>query len=215
MNKIEIKYFCKILEPRYLQNIYKIFLFSSLLELNDKRKDNKRIKIEELGVIMISKAWNLIFFTNLKLGNLDGIRKLCEKIEIKYNISRNESEFSLLNKLQEVIDKDEEIKVELNKIMQYPVPRLLTPFYLEELNGVLEQNRNKIINKLSKESDKALYKIFEENKEIEINKKWSNYLIHNKFIIELYIYNALIKFLYSKKNTSDEIELFINQMLLK
>lgn len=181
---VELNSFSRILENK-LSSSYKIFWFFGIYE--EIIKGNKYISFRKLVCRMIVGAWYPVTQYKLSLGIQDRLYDLVILIHEKYNIPCDMNK----NKLLEVIENIEDVEVEkrIKTLHDYVPYRLLTPFYTKELastKDIFKKNdnkRNKFIAGLTKEDERAIYKIDIDNKVIEINDSWYKYIRVNQTII--------------------------------
>ncbi|HAR84672.1 MAG TPA: HNH endonuclease [Clostridium sp.] len=197
---VDLNSFSRILEEN-LSSSYKIFWFFGIYE--EIIKGNKYISFRKLVCRMIVGAWYPVTQYKLSLGIQDRLFDLVILIHEKYNIPCDMNK----NKLLEVIENIEDVEVEkrIKTLHDYVPYRLLTPFFAKELaltKDIFKKNdyeRNKFIARLTKEDERAIYKIDVDNKVIEINDSWYKYIRANQTIICGWMHYNLVCYL-QKRN---------------
>ena len=169
-------------------NAYKFLFFLALLkQLETKKENNEHIFVlDNLAIEMAVLAWYPLKFFHLSLGKQDQIGKIVSYLntsEIKYNITHP----SFQNALKVSI-KQQYKKIKLKQIIKYVPYRLLSSFFHQQLKGIKDSQKNKIITQLSNEGftdNISLYRFVEHNQQqaIQINPEWENYLRINFKII--------------------------------
>ena len=197
---VDLNSFSRILEDK-LSSSYKIFWFFGIYE--EIIKGNKYIPFRRLVCRMIAIAWYPVTQYKLNLGIQDRLYDLVMLIHERYNIPCDEKEYKLLDFLENV--RDVEIEKRIKVLHEYVPYRLLTPFFTKELaltKEVFKKNdskRNKFIAQLTKEDERAIYKIDVDNKMIEINDSWYKYIRVNQAIVCGWMHYKLVCYL-QKRN---------------
>jgi hypothetical protein len=197
---VDLNSFSRILEDK-LSSSYKIFWFFGIYE--EIINGNKYISFRKLVCRMIASAWYPVTQYKLNLGIQDRLYDLVMLIHERYNIPCDEKEYKLLDFLENV--QDVEIEKRIKVLHEYVPYRLLTPFFTKELaltKDIFKKNdnkRNKFIAQLTKEDERAIYKIDVDNKMIEINDSWYKYIIANQTIICGWMHYKLVCYL-QKRN---------------
>ncbi|MHB8032539.1 HNH endonuclease [Clostridium botulinum] len=147
---------------------------------------------------MIVAAWYPIMQYKLSFGVFDNLKRPINYVALKYGFASNCDESELLKFLCE--NEDDELKKMMRNLTCMVPYRLLSSFFTEYLKGKNKSSKNKIIEKLSLESDTCFYKIIKEGKnKILINEYWAQYLNENYRVIKSWIYYKLVCFL-QKRN---------------
>lgn len=161
-------------------NSYKYTFFIGILELI-KLKEFKTtiLKYDELASMMVAVAWVPHCYFKLKLGNRDQTKIILDQISIPKKITSH-------NQLFQHIYKDKFInKIDL---LEYVPHRLIRPFFSIETRGIKDSQINKLVEQLSQKyfySDSPpLYRVDDENKQIELSENWKSYLQNNYAIVK-------------------------------
>lgn len=178
-----------------LSTSYKLFWFQSIFK--EVIEQNQIISFERIVYRMIASAWYPLVHYNLNFGKMDQLGKLIQYIKNTYNFDHTTKETELLKFLES--QKDQKIKKSIIDFCKYVPYRLLTPFYTDDLKGLKDGVKNKIIENKSNLTEDGLYKILSSEKKIIINPKWFEYINHNQSIILGWINYKLIYYL-QKKN---------------
>lgn len=177
-------------------NSYKFYWFLAITH-SIKNSNKTTLKIDDLIIKMLVEIWYPINFFQLSFGKQDqfiiAISKLVTQLNIPININKNE----LINIIYENIE-NENIKSIIKKLSRFVPFRFISSWFPNELRGILDVQKNQIISKLSIENfndieRSALYKV--DNKQIEINQYWHEYLKTNISILESYTYWHLLNYL--------------------
>lgn len=208
---VDLNSFSRILEEN-LSSSYKIFWFFGIYE--EIIKGNKYIPFRKLVCRMIVGAWYPVTHYKLSLGIQDRLYDLVILIHEKYNIPCEMNK----NKLLELIENIEDVEVEkrIKKLRDYVPYRLLTPFFAKELaltKDIFKKNdyeRNKFIARLTKEDERAIYKIDVDNRVIEINDSWYKYIRANQTIICGWMHYNLACYL-QKSNKLPDLILYMDK----
>lgn len=180
-NKVDSRTFSRLLDDDKVVVSYKMYWLFGILE--EVTLGNTEIEFNKVVARMIVAAWYPIMRYKLSFGAFDNLKGPVNYVALKYGFTSKCDESELLKFLCESKDK------ELNKMMwdlTCMVPyRLLSPFFKDKLKGKHKSSINKIIEKLSLESDTCLYKIIKEGKNrILINENWAQYLNENYRVIK-------------------------------
>lgn len=187
-----------------MTNSYKIFWFLGVFEeiiINKKRE----ILFKEVVARMIVKAWYPLLNYKLNFGSQDQMAKNINRINDEYINDRDISKYNLYKRLSNSNDDGlERIMKEFYKYVPY---RLLRGFYRSELRGLKDAVINKSIEELARTDDKVFYKINSENKSININVNWYDYILKNQNIIKGWANYNLILFLQHRNPSVPSIPL--------
>lgn len=197
-DKIDARTFSRLLDEDKVVASYKMYWLLGILD--EVSLGKKEIYFDQIIARMIVYAWYPILQYKMSFGRFDNLQRPITYVHKKEGIPANCEEKKLLDYL--VSSEDKELK-SMMKELTYNVPyRLLSPFFFEELHGVKDSSKNKLITYLSQNSDRCLYKIFKGDRDkIIINKGWGEYLRDNYKLIKSWIYYKLIGFI-QKRNTN-------------
>lgn len=197
---VDLNSFERILEEK-LSSSYKIFWFFGIYK--EIIRGNKYMSFRRLVCRMIASAWYPVTQYKLNLGIQDRLYDLVILIQDKYNIACDEKEDKLLDFLENI--EDIEVEKRIKSLHEYVPYRLLTPFFskeLAEVNEIFGKNdskRHKFIAELTKQYDRAIYRIDDDNKMIEVNDSWYKYIRDNQTIVSGWMHYKLICYL-QKRN---------------
>ncbi len=190
---LDISAFEQMLNLKSLTNSYKLYWFAAVFD--EIRKGSAEISFKKIVLLMISKCWYSAVSFRLNLGSMDKLNELVdyisERYQLKMNIPRHEL-FSFLENL-----KDLELEERIAYFFRYVPFRLIFPFY-PELKGLSDHLKNKKIEELSRENDKAIYQIYSREKKIIVNRNWFDYIYKNQVIISGWYDYKLICFLQNR-----------------
>jgi hypothetical protein len=194
--KVDSRTFSRLLDDDKVVASYKMYWLLGILD--EVSAGNEEIDFKKIISRMIVYAWYPILQFKLSFGRFDNLKKPVNYVYQKENFPCNYDEKKLLEYLNRSEDKE---LLRMMKELTYNVPyRLLSPFFFNELHGVKDSSKEKMITYLSQSSDKCLYKIIKgENDKIVINEGWAVYLKDNYKIIKSWIYYKLVSFI-QKRN---------------
>ena len=195
-------------------NSYKFTFFIGILELL-KLKEFKTaiLKYEELASMMIAIAWIPHCYFKLKLGNRDQTKIILDQISIPKKITSH-------NQLYQHIYKNKFInKIDL---LEYVPHRLIRPFFFEETRGIKDSQVNKLVEQLSQKNfysdSPPIYKVDDENKQIELSESWKSYLQNHYPIVKGWAEQNWCEYLQKQNPNSpaitNKISLDINRVSL-
>ncbi|MFL0247346.1 HNH endonuclease domain-containing protein [Candidatus Clostridium stratigraminis] len=195
-DKIDSRTFSRLLDDDKVVASYKMYWLLGIID--EVSIGNVEIYFEQIVARMIVYAWYPILQYKLSFGRFDNLKKPVNYVYCKENFASNYDEKKLLAYLTSSDDK--ELKF-MMKELTYNVPyRLLSPFFFEELHGVKDSSKNKMITYLSQNSDRCLYKIIKGDKnKILLSEGWDEYLKDNYKLIKSWIYYKLVCFI-QKRN---------------
>lgn len=177
-----------------MTNSYKLFWFNSIFK--EIIKGKRIIKFKEAVIGMICDSWYPIFAYNLNFGSQDQLQKIVIDINKEYVKKESINKNDLYEMLLKNNNSNFEKKVLL--LARYVPYRLLTPFYEEKLRRVKDYDKNSIIEKLTENDKKVLYRISSEKKEVYINEMWFDYIYKNQNIIRGWLNYKIIEFLQAR-----------------
>ncbi len=188
--KVDSRILERILEDG-LTTSYKLYWFSGIFK--EIQSGNQFISFRRIVCRMICNAWYPLVEYHLNFGAVDMLYDLVISIHKKYNISSDIKEEELMFFLEELIDVEIEKKIiHFYRMVPY---RLLTPFFSEELRGLIDAKKNTLIELLSQSGKNTLYKIDSNLKMISIEDDWFSYIYENQSIIYGWLNYKLIFFL--------------------
>ncbi|MCY6957207.1 HNH endonuclease domain-containing protein [Clostridium brassicae] len=195
--RVEARKLEQMLSYENLVASYKIYWFIGIYK--EILEGNKKISFKRIVCRMIANAWYPLLQYHLSFGFFDKLHEVILYASSRYGFDSNIKEKEIIDRLEE--DDDKELSRRI-KVFYNMVPyRLIAPFFVEELRGLKDGKKNRIIENLSNEKEDALYKIVSENRErkIIINDEWFRYIESNQAIIKGWINYKLIYFL-QKRN---------------
>lgn len=196
-DKVNTRIFSRLLDEDKVVASYKMYWLLGILD--EASLGNEEIEFKRIIARMITYAWYPILHFKLSFGRFDSLNKSVNYVTEKNSeFKANCDEKKLLDFLTRSSDPG------LNKMMReltYKVPfRLLSPFFTEELRGLKDYSKDKLIAQLSLKDDKCLYKIIKaDNDKIVLNEGWADYLKNNYKLIKAWIYYKLVCFI-QKRN---------------
>ncbi len=174
-------------------NSYKFYWLKSIVE--ETILGNKEIEYKTLICRMLANTWYPVTEFYLNLGIQDEqpkhIRKLQDVLNILNTLSKEE--------IYRTIYNYQNIEDTIKPLTKYVPFRLLTPFFEKEIKGKKDNDKNRLISELAKNTDKAIYVIDEKNRKIILNENWHKYIYDNQVIILGWLDYKIIQYL-QKKN---------------
>ncbi len=160
---------------------YKFTFFQAILNTCSQRgftKFDGKISCKDLAVEMAALAWYPHTFHKLSFGRLDELGTILDSLpfsvdgnSLSSTATRKRLRVALLNNYQ---------KIGLDSLLRHVPYRLLTPFFEGALRGMPDQRKNSFIRALADTAftseNPSLYKLTEQDSEIEIHPKWLAYL---------------------------------------
>jgi hypothetical protein len=194
--KVDSRTFSSLLDDDKVVASYKMYWLLGILDEVSAGKEE--IDFKQIIARMIVYAWYPILQYKLSFGRFDNLKKPVNYVSTREHFPSNYDERKLLEYINNSKDKEFQLII---KELTYNVPyRLLSPFFPNELHGVKDSSKNKMITYLSLSSEKCLYKIVKgENDKIVLNEGWAEYLKDNYKLIKSWIYYKLVCFL-QKRN---------------
>ncbi len=158
---------------------YKYLFLLSLLKLYEKSNFScQRFNLFDIAHQMLVLAWYPHTYFKLSFGLQDKIGRMIDEFKINSNDVISEKS------LKELIPSDPQT---LKAVLQYVPFRLLSVFFENELTGLNDSQKNRIIKRLASEqfnTNVPLYRFTNKDNEIEIHPAWEKYFVNNYAIIE-------------------------------
>lgn len=169
---------------------YKLYWIAGIFEeiIMEKRK----ISFRRIVSRMLSLAWDSAVEYHLDFGYGDQLSCTIDLIRKKLNIKRNINRYNLTNIIENI--EDREINKKISNFYNNVPYRFQSAFYdKKSKNGIEGSTFHNAIAKESLENKNYFYKIYKEDKYIEINTDWYNYIIENQAVFSGWIkYNMII-----------------------
>jgi hypothetical protein len=189
MNDFNFAYYLEeMINYDRMTNSYKIFCLKSIIEFANN--DQLSFSFSDLQAQMIVSGWSYA-----KAGYNFGVSDKIPLV-VKSICSRNRDILSHREKLDLIYTfYSDEKNAKSHTLLRYVQYRLLSPFFDNEIKGVPDQKKNKLIEVLSKNSGETIYSIDGENKLLILNKEWTRYLRSNYLIVSGWMENKINQFL--------------------
>ena len=184
-----------------LTNSYKIFWFDAILD--EVQRERPEIPFPDLAISMIIKCWYIVLRFRLDLGKQDQCCKVIQKLRDTYEIPETLHPDQLRERLCSLSACEKE-RI-LSTLYRYVPYRFLSPFYEEELKGVSEAKKNRIIEKKSVLSPLSIYAVNSSDSKITIGYKWYEYLYCNYPILKGWCRFKLVEYLQSRNPNAPSI----------
>lgn len=179
-------------------NSYKYLFFLSLLDiLKSQHFENTPIKLQDLMVRMLVKAWYPHTYFKLSFGKQDKIAESLKSFNLPFAYSNSISPSLNEDKLIQQINS---YKID-NSLMKYVPYRLMTPFFDDELRKVKKDNdKNSLIVKLCNDhfyTKKPIYKfiVVDMTDAIVIHPQWIAYLRIHFSIVKAWVSWEWLKYM--------------------
>jgi len=186
---LDINAFENMLTMNRMTNSYKLYWFAAIFE--KIKQGNREMTFREIILGMIAKSWHTIIQYKLNFGQQDQLADLVNLINSTYKIDKKVTEDELRKILKNNLH-DDSVEARIKELYKYVPYRLLTPFY-PELVGMKDYKKNDLIEELSQNDERAIYKIVGHT--LTLNETWFEYIFENQVIIEGWLKNKLINFL--------------------
>lgn len=189
MNDFNFAYYLEeMINYDRMTNSYKIFCLKSIIEFANN--DQLSFSFSDLQAQMIVNGWSYA-----KAGYNFGVSDKIPLV-VKSICSRNRDILSHREKLDLIYTfYSDEKNAKSHTLLRYVQYRLLSPFFDNEIKGVPDHKKNKLIEVLSKNSGETIYSIDGENKLLILNKEWTRYLRSNYLIVSGWMENKINQFL--------------------
>lgn len=192
--ELNISTFSTLLDLSKLTNSYKIYWFSGILNIIEKKFPYNdcdfNITFKEIIVQMVVKSWFTILNYKLSLGKLDKLAELVNKIQSKSELKYDCREEDIIDLLNNNTDKSIESSIE--NFYKYVPYRFVNSFYnVKEKN---DNRKNMLIKEKTRNDNYGIYRI-NDNNSITINEVWYKYFVKNLPIIKDWVDYKLVKFL--------------------
>lgn len=175
---------------------YKFYWFISLLEILNEKRDN-RIYFKDILARMICNSWYPINYFKISFGFFDMFDNNIKEIQRITGTSMDINKLELFEFL--ITNRSPKVNSLINHFEKQVPYRFLSPWF--------PNKSNKEIVELSIDfSNNCIYRIIDARpKAIEINEKWSNYLITNNRILLDFCFWNLALYLQSKNPNVPDI----------
>lgn len=193
---VDTRIFGRLLEEKRVVASYKMYWLLGILE--EVNIGNKEITFKRIISRMIIGAWYPTLQFKLYFGQFDNLKTPINYLHQKYGLKATSKPHEILDIIEKANDK------ELNKMIKdltNMVPyRLLSPFFENELKGLVDSKRNSAIIDASQNHKGCLYKIIKDKEDkIVVSDEWIRYLQFNYKVIRGWIDFKLACFL-QKRN---------------
>ncbi|MCX6151954.1 MAG: hypothetical protein NTX22_15620 [Ignavibacteriales bacterium] len=195
-NTLPIKYLSAVFDNT--TNSYKFYWFLGILECL-KKSNKEEIFIEDILIEMIACVWYPINYFKLSFGKQDQLEKIVVALKNELEFEKDISKDDLINHL-----KDKSNKGFINRLLyelrRYVPFRFLSPWYNNELRGLADNDKNKIIHSNANKNfnhptEMPIYKFSTEKTKIILNNEWFDYLLIHLSIAKGFTFWHLIKYL--------------------
>lgn len=182
---------------------YKFYWFISILQLLQKTKES-HLYIYDVLARMVANAWCPITCYNINFGSNDSLRQIVYALQKITNLP-NYMNLELIYEGIQLKKDDENIKIELQKLIKYVPFRFLSPW--------IKASESQECVALSKEyKNDCLYALFTDNNNpyICINPSWEKFLREKNSELINFSYEELARFLKDKNPNAKDIFKMIN-----
>ena len=181
-NSTELNIGCLVSAFKDTSNSYKFLWFKAILELLKKEQWNKStFSFDDLCCYMLAIAWIPSEYFKLNLGVQDQTATLINSLkpftDKKPTFHKLVAHFNSLDSSQ---------LAEVQKTFTRYVPfRFISSWFSEELRGLKDSQKNRLIQTLSRRSERTSTPLYStDNQTINLDKNWLRYLRQNLAIIE-------------------------------
>lgn len=197
-DKIDSRTFSILLDGDKVAASYKMYWLLGILD--EASIGNEEIEFNKIIARMITYAWYPIRRYKLSFGRFDNLKNPINYAAEKYKFRNNCSQKELLNFLY--TSDDAELKAMMKELTNNVPYRLISPFFKNDLRGIKDSSKNKMITYLSQNNGSCIYKIIKGEKDkIVLNDVWADYLRSNYRLIKSWINFKLVCFI-QKRNSN-------------
>lgn len=194
-------------------NSYKFYWLLAILRQIKHKPEQTIFSIDELLLQMIAEIWYPINYYRLSFGKQDKLGEvvtaLNQILQLAAHAPKSEIIQQTVNFLQQ--NPNHPIAKSIKERAKYVPFRFLTPWFSQQLNGVIDVQKNQTIVSLANaNADFCLYQFTNNNTCLEIQPKWLAYLQQHLSIMEGFCYWHLSKYLQKNNpnvpNISDKLQ---------
>lgn len=192
-------------------NSYKLVFFQALLNILMERERSSVhglvIELRELATEMLALAWYPHNFFRLSFGVQDQTGNILDRIAFDLE------EQALTNpdthrRLRRAIAAQYEA-IRADSLLRFVPYRLLSPFFLDELKGLKDSQKDKRIRELANSrfstQEPAIYCFVEAERAIEVHPAWKDYLLQEIAIINGWVKHHWIGYLQDRNPSTPAI----------
>ena len=194
---LDVKRLSKIFKDT--TNCYKILLFKAILDLSQlKSYEDLTLDFNAISESMVYHAWFPLKYFRLSLGQQDSLAKIIEDLSNQLPVDATKLN---VHQLKHHIASSLSLK-QRDELLRYVPFRLLTPFFADQLKGLPDHRKNTEIAVLSDDlrcsETPPLYAIYQDKREVVVNKKWVEFFNENYLILDGWSNFHWAKFLQSR-----------------
>ena len=182
-------------------NSYKFYWFLGILE-SVGMEQKCTIPIDTILAKMVAEVWYPVHYFKLSFGKQDQLAQYTDKIKTDFALANDTkkteiAQFVTVNALKII-----------RPLANYVPYRFLTPWFVQDLQRMVDRQKNPLIAKLAQEKDRFSLYYFDENEtHIIINEDWYEYIKQHYSILQAFTYWHLLKYLQKNNlNTPNIIE---------
>jgi hypothetical protein len=195
---------------RYTTNSYKFYWFYAILDYLKSPATNEQVRLEDLLIRMVALAWYPINFFRISFGKRDQLGLVVQILKDRTELDRNASRQEVIAGTKAAIQVDPVIRSKVLELGRYVPTRFLTPFFSEELAGVLDSARRQTITMLCDRyfddlQHTAPYR-FLPNSMIEFHPSWLDYMEQNLPFLEGFCIWKLVEYLETRNPNVPNIQ---------
>ena len=201
LNSLDNKsiWFEKMLDQGIMAASYKAFWLKGIIEevIYNNRSE---IAFEAIINRMIVNAWFPIVKYRLSFGYSDKLGETIDYLNKSYGYGSEIKKDKLFKELEfsEKLMQDKALQKRKKNFYNLVPYRLLSPFFKEELRGLADSKRNRVIEELSVKNESCFYRVSQKDKCIYIRPEWMDYIQKNQSLILGWLQHKLVMYIETK-----------------
>lgn len=192
-------WFEKMLDQGIMAASYKAFWLKGIIE-EVIHNDRSEIPFEAIVNRMIVNAWFPIVKYRLSFGYSDKLGETIDYINKSYGYGSEIKKEQLFKELEfsEKLMQDKALQKRKKNFYNLVPYRLLSPFFKQELRGLPDSKRNRVIEELSGKNATCFYSVSLSKKSITIRDEWMDYIRANQSLILGWLQHKLVMYIETK-----------------
>ncbi len=192
-------WFEKMLDQGIMAASYKAFWLKGIIE-EIIHLDRDVIPFEAIINRMIVNAWFPIVKYRLSFGYSDKLGETIDYINGTYGYGSEIKKKKLFRELEfsEVLMQDAHLRKLKNNFFNLVPYRLISPFFKEELRGLPDSKKNRIIEERSAVSESCFYRVSRKDRCIYVRRDWMDYIQENQSLILGWLQHKLVMYIERK-----------------
>ncbi|MBI4027030.1 MAG: hypothetical protein HY360_18745 [Verrucomicrobia bacterium] len=174
---------------------YKFFWFLAILSLAEKESANA-LRMADLFTEMAALAWHPVCLYRLSLGGQDTLQNAVREIQRTSTLEPDATSAEIRRFVEESVAA----RVKLNYFKRHVPTRFLTPWFRENLRGVVDSRRDALIARLAKESQQTALAspYWFDCGSIRLNDSWRGFFVENRVVVQSFAEHHLALYLQAR-----------------